>query len=141
MYNKKSKRRSIAEINIVPYVDVMLVLLIIFMVTAPIMTHGVKVELPQANAKPFDSNDDTPVVVTVNRLGELYLNIAEDPSMPIKPAILQAEVVATLNSNPKRAVLIRGDKNVSYNTVLEAMVVLQHAGVPSIGLETDGTPN
>lgn len=132
----RSKRRQIAEINIVPYVDVMLVLLVIFMITAPLMTSGVNVELPQAKAKPFTHNDNLPIVVSVTKEGNLFLNIADDPAKSIKPEILQAEVAAALIRNPKRQVLVRGDKRVSYDTILQAMVVLQHAGVPSIGLET-----
>lgn len=133
----RSKRKQIAEINIVPYVDVMLVLLVIFMITAPLMTHGVNVTLPQAKAKPLAHNDNIPVVVSVNKEGKLFLNIAQNPARPIKPEILQAEVAAALVRNPKRQILIRGDKRVSYDIVLQAMVVLQHAGVPNIGLETE----
>ncbi len=134
---QKPSRKPIAEINIVPYVDVMLVLLVIFMITAPIMSHGVNVELPQARAKPLAPSEDIPLVVTVNKEGKLFLNIAENPVQSIQPTVLQAEVAAALSLNPKRLVLVRGDKRVNYNTVLEAMVVLQRAGVPSISLETE----
>lgn len=137
--NKLLKKRQIAEINIVPYVDVMLVLLIIFMVTAPVMTHGVKVELPQAAAKPIPPDDKLPVIVSVDKDANLFLNIAENPSKPIDPRILQAEVVAAIESNPKRQVLLRADKTVRYNTVMEAMVLLQRSGVAAVGLETQDT--
>ena len=134
--SKSKKRKQIAEINIVPYVDVMLVLLVIFMITAPIMTQGVQVDLPQASAKPLATVEKPPVVVTVDKQGNLFLSIAAIPTHPLEPQVLQAEVVAALAQDPKRQILIRGDKSVSYDLVLSAMVLLQGAGVPSIGLET-----
>ena len=129
-------RRTIAEINIVPYVDVMLVLLVIFMVTAPLITQGVKVDLPEAQASPLSPEGALPVVVTVNEAGDMYLNIAEMPNQAISPNQLQIEVAAALLHDSKRQVMVRGDKKVSYSAVLEAMVLLQQAGVPSVGLET-----
>ena len=131
------KRRSISEINVVPYIDVMLVLLVIFMVTAPMVNQGVAVDLPSANAKPLKSSS-TPIIVSVNQNGELFLNISPDPQSPMHAGKLQIEVQAALMRDQKRPVMVKADKRVSYNTVLEAMVLLQHAGVPSVGLETIG---
>lgn len=132
------KRRSIAEINVVPYIDVMLVLLVIFMVTAPMINQGVAVDLPTANAKPLAKETNLPIIVSVNHKGELFLNISNEPGSPIHASKLQAEVTAALIRDKKRQVFVKADKRVAYNTVLDAMVLLQHAGVPSVGLETIG---
>lgn len=131
-----NKRRSIAEINVVPYVDVMLVLLVIFMVTAPIINQGVEVDLPTASAKGLAQDAPLPIIVSVNSRGELFLNISPVPQSPIQPRKLQIEVAAAIAKNSKRPVMVRADKRVNYSTVLDAMVLLQHAGVPSVGLET-----
>ena len=131
-----NKRRSIAEINVVPYVDVMLVLLVIFMVTAPIINQGVEVDLPTASAKALAQDAPLPIIVSVNSRGELFLNISPVPQSPIQPRKLQIEVAAAIAKNSKRPVMVRADKRVNYSTVLDAMVLLQHAGVPSVGLET-----
>ena len=131
-------RRSIAEINIVPYIDVMLVLLIVFMVTTPLIQQGVQVELPETAqpGKAIVSEGDLPVVVTVDKHRNLYLNIAERSDEALTVQHLQAEVSAALLRNKHRLVVVKADKNVTYDTVVEAMVILQHAGVPSISLET-----
>jgi biopolymer transport protein TolR len=135
---RKSKfnRRSIAEINVVPYIDVMLVLLVIFMATTPLITQGVEVDLPVASAKALSSDTPMPVVVSINSQGEVFLNIAATPKKPITADIVQAEVAAALSLNPKRQVLVRADKDVSYSLVMQTMVLLQASGVPSVGLET-----
>ena len=130
------RRRSIAEINVVPYIDVMLVLLVIFMVTAPMINQGVAVDLPTASAKAFVKESSWPISVSVNSKGELFLNISVDPQSPIHASKLQADVAAALALDRKRPVMVKADKRVSYNTVLDAMVLLQQAGVPSVGLET-----
>lgn len=135
---ERRKRRSIAEINVVPYIDVMLVLLVIFMVTAPMVNQGVAVDLPSANAKPLAKNSTTPIIISVNQGGELFLNISPQPDSPIHAGKMQLEVQAALRKEPKRSVMVKADKRVSYNTVLDAMVLLQQAGVPSVGLETIG---
>jgi biopolymer transport protein TolR len=134
--NKASKRRCIAEINVVPYVDVMLVLLVIFMVTAPLITQGVKVDLPTATTKPLPKEDEIPVVVTIDAQGSLYLNIAMQPNSAMQADALLAEVGAALVRSPKRQVVVRGDKHVNYDYVVQVMSLLQKAGVASVGLET-----
>lgn len=136
MRNRLKKHRSIAEINVVPYIDVMLVLVVILMVTAPLMTQGVQVELPQAQAKALPTDKPLPVIVTVNSEGRLFLSIMEDPSKPISSEVVQAEVIAALEKDPERPVLVRGDRSVMYESVLDTMVILQQSGVPSVGLET-----
>ncbi len=130
------KRRSIAEINVVPYIDVMLVLLVIFMVTAPMINQGVAVDLPTASAKTLLKEAALPIIVSINNKGELFLNISVDPQSPIHANKLQTDVAAALALDYKRPVMVKADKRVSYNAVLDAMVLLQQAGVPSVGLET-----
>lgn len=131
------KRRCIAEINVVPYVDVMLVLLVIFMVTTPLITQGVKVDLPTASTQPLPKEAEEPVLVTVDVKGSIYLSIAAVHNSEITAEALLAEVGAAIVRNPKRQVIVRGDKNVSYDHVVQVMSLLQRAGVASVGLETN----
>jgi len=139
LFNKKS-RRQVAEINVVPYVDVMLVLLVIFMATAPIIMQGVQVDLPKMQAKAIDSKKDNfPIVVSIDEQENLYLNIANNPTKPIDQKQLQIEVAAAVVRDPSRLVTVRADKRVSYNVVLRSMVLLQTSGVVSVGLETGGS--
>ena len=128
----RPRRKPIAEINVVPYIDVMLVLLVIFMVTAPLLTPGVKVDLPQASATPVDNPDQETLVITVDRKGKLFLDDRE-----MGADALQAKVAAILRVRPKTPVLIRGDRQAAYNHVVQTMVLLQAAGAPSVGLVTE----
>jgi len=127
----RPRRKLMAEINVVPYIDVMLVLLVIFMITAPLLTPGVKVDLPQAAATPVDNPDKETLVVTVDRRGKLFLDDRE-----ISARDLQSKVAAILRVRPQTPVLIRGDRQVAYNDVVQTMVLLQAAGAPSVGLVT-----
>ena len=131
------KRRSMSEINVVPYIDVMLVLLIIFMVTAPLLQQGVDVELPQAPANPLDADSPEPIVISVDRQGEMSRNIAIDPDSSIAAVTLVDEVKAALALDPGRPVLVRGDANGPYQHVVSTLVLLQQAEVDSVGLVTD----
>ncbi len=131
------RRKPMSEINVVPYIDVMLVLLVIFMVTAPLLTQGVKVDLPQANAKPLEAENQEPLVVSVDVEGNFYLNFGDDKDLPINPQTLLARVAGLLRVNPKAPVVVKGDENVNYGAVIDLMVLLQKAGVPSVGLMTD----
>ena len=134
-------RRLMGEINVVPYIDVMLVLLIIFMITAPLLTQGVKVNLPKAHAQPLPSNQaKDPVVLSVDAQGQLYLNIASDPRAALDPDAVQAQVSAALQGAPDRAVIVKADKSVSYGIVMQAMVLLQRAGADKVGMATDPLP-
>ena len=127
------KKKLMAEINVVPYIDVMLVLLVIFMVTAPLLTQGVKVELPQADADPIPDNDaQEPVVVTVDREGRYFIDKEAK-----EPNAVRAYAAAVLRRNPEVKFLVRGDKAAAYESVVGAMVLLQQGGVPSVGLITD----
>jgi biopolymer transport protein TolR len=136
--SRRHKRRLMSEINVVPYIDVMLVLLIIFMITAPLLSEGVKVDLPSANAKPLDlKSDETPVILTVNTAGQYFLNIGERTEQPIDASVVVARVAAVLKLNPGVHLIVRGDKDARYEQVLQGMVLLQAAGAPSVGLETE----
>ena len=135
------KRRPIADINVVPYIDVMLVLLIIFMITAPIVQQGVEIDLPQAAAKPMSPDQDEPVVVSVDKKGDFYLDIGDQPDKPIDAQLMVNRVAAVRQLKPNIAVLVRGDREVGYGRVVDAMVLLQRAGVEKVGLMTDQPDN
>lgn len=142
MEPRKGKRRPMAEINVVPYIDVMLVLLVIFMITAPLLNLGVEVELPKADAEPLDSEqNEEPLVVTVLLNGDLYLNAGGDldgtTSGLIDPESLVTTVSAIVRRNPEIQVLVGGDERVDYGQVYNAMVLLQKAGVAKLGLMSD----
>lgn len=128
-----NKRRLVAEINIVPYVDVMLVLLVIFMVTAPMLTQGVQVSLPSATAESLPHDEKPPLVVTVDAKGDLFLDQSKEV---IEPNALAIRIQALLRLDPTRAVLVRGDKSVNYGKVMNAMVLLKQAGATKVGLMT-----
>ena len=126
-----------AEINVVPYIDVMLVMLVIFMITAPLLTQGVKVDLPEASADPIEDADKEPVIVNVDAAGNLYLSVGNTPDQPIDADTLVNNVAAVLRRQPGKSVLVRGDHAVDYGTVVSAMVLLQQAGAPRVGLVTE----
>ena len=131
------KRRSMSEINVVPYIDVMLVLLIIFMVTAPLLKQGVDVDLPVAPANPLDVDSPEPIIVSVDAEGSMYLSIAADPDDDISAEALVRQVRAALSREPGRPVLVRGDAGGPYQNVVSTLVLLQQADVGSVGLVTD----
>jgi len=135
----RRKRRQMAEINVVPYIDVMLVLLVIFMITAPLLRTGVDIDLPDAAASPITDagESEDPLILTVDRNGAWYLNIAEDPETQMDPAAVQALAAAALIQNPTRRVLVAGDTAVEYGDVMQAMVALQLAGAPEVGLMSE----
>ncbi|MEW7976950.1 MAG: protein TolR [Candidatus Sedimenticola endophacoides] len=126
-----------AEINVVPYIDVMLVLLVIFMITAPLLTQGVRVELPRADAEALPPEADDPLVVSVNRGGEFFIDVGEGKNEPVDAETLMVRVQAVLKYKPKTPVMVRGDRDVDYGRVIEAMVMLQAAGAPGVGLITE----
>jgi biopolymer transport protein TolR len=123
------------EINVVPYIDVMLVLLVIFMITAPLLAQGVKVDLPQAEAKPVDQDNKEPLVVIVDTQGRLYIEGDKRPRQ-MQPDELVNYARIVLDKQPGIQVLVRGDKNAAYGKVVTAMTLLQQAGAPSVGLLT-----
>lgn len=140
-FQQRKRRRLLAEINVVPYIDVMLVLLVIFMVTAPLLTQGVKVDLPQASARPVETPENLePLLVNVDAQGRYYLNVGEASDQSIAADDLFAKVAAVLRRKPSTPVFVGGDRNVSYGAVIEVMALLQEAGAPSIGLITKTPP-
>ena len=139
----RRKRRVMGEINVVPYIDVMLVLLIIFMVTAPLLTQGVKVDLPEAGAQPLPLSpnpDDKPLVLSIDSSGRLYLNVGEAQSTALTDSLVVERASAVLRRNPAVDVLVKGDTAVAYGRVVSAMVLLQQAGARKIGFLTDPLP-
>ena len=133
----RRNRKLMAEINIVPYIDVMLVLLVIFMVTVPLIQQGVKIDLPQAQARPLeDVEAPDPLVVTVNRGGQIMLNKGESANQPLPPGVLLRELYVLL-PDQEGVAYVRGDRGASYGNVVSAMVMLQTAGAESIGLITE----
>lgn len=137
-------RRPMSDINVVPFIDVMLVLLVIFMITAPLLTQGVKVDLPKTAAKAITDQQKEPLIVTVDSTGNFYFNLADKPSQPITARSLTYLVTNQLShqqEGEQRAVLVRGDKNANYGKVMEAMVLLQQAGAKGVGLITQPVSN
>ena len=132
------KRKLMGEINVVPYIDVMLVLLIIFMVTAPLLTQGIEVELPQAGAEPIDPTEGAqPLVLSVDAAGNLYLNVGENEDSPVDAARILQLASTVLERNPKTPVLVKADFRVAYGRVVAAMVLLQKSGAEKVGFLTD----
>jgi biopolymer transport protein TolR len=139
---KRVRRRKVADINVVPYIDVMLVLLIIFMVTAPLITQGVKVDLPKADAEALDKDSKVPLVASVDADGKYYLAVGTSKNEPMSAEEVATLVAAHLEVEPGTPVVVNGDGAVSYDAVIQLMVLLQNkAGVPSVGLMTDSTEN
>ena len=142
METLRARRRPMSEINVVPYIDVMLVLLVIFMITAPLLNLGVEVQLPKADAEPMDVEESNePLVVTVLQNGDLYLNAGGDldgtSSGMIDPETLVSTVSAIVRRNPEIQVLVGGDEGAGYGQVYAALVLLQKAGVGKVGLMSD----
>lgn len=138
--SRRTGRRAMAEINVVPYIDVMLVLLVIFMITAPLLTQGVDVNLPQASTKQLIANNQIPVVVSVDQSGRYYVNVSPTPEVPVDAQTLVNEVAAQVQLAQQKSltlpVYLKGDQDVDYGTVMQAMSLLQQAGAESIGLLT-----
>ena len=141
--SRRRTRRQIAEINVVPYIDVMLVLLVIFMITAPLLQTGVEIDLPDAAAAPI--NDDgigqEPLVLSVDSGGQWFLNVGDDPESPLDQLEIQKLAAAVLRLDPTRRVLVAGDSSVDYGQIMQAMVTLQLAGAPEIGLMSEPPVN
>ena len=138
MVSTMQKRKLMSEINVVPYIDVMLVLLIIFMVTAPLLTQGVEVDLPEAAAEPIENDtNETPIVLSVDQGGSLYINIGDDEDQPQGSKEIIARTAAVLRNRPDAPVLVKADRSVSYGNVVGAMVLLQKAGADKVGFVTD----
>ncbi|MGM0594080.1 MAG: protein TolR [Pseudomonadota bacterium] len=137
MASNRKRRRMMGEINVVPYIDVMLVLLVIFMVTAPMLSQGVKVDLPQADSQPIPQDDREPLVVTVDVAGDYYLSLADDPTAALDAEALLAQLDRVLQASPDMPVYVKGDRQVAYGQVVQLMALIQGAGVPSVGLMSE----
>jgi biopolymer transport protein TolR len=137
--SRRRGRKLMGEINVVPYIDVTLVLLIIFMVTAPMLSQGIKVDLPQAGAEPIEPDDLEPLLLSVDAAGAMYLNLG-DPEQALPPARLLELAEAALRREPKRPVLVKADRAVPYGRVVEGMVLLQQAGAQKVGFVTEPLP-
>lgn len=140
MTSTRRGRRLMAEINVVPYIDVMLVLLIIFMVTAPLLTQGIKVELPKAGAEPLPEDvlrDHDPLILSVDAQGGLYLNIGDDQESALDADTVVQRVSAVIRREPKTPVLVKADRSVPYGEVVAGMVLLQESGAEKVGFITD----
>ncbi len=127
------RRRAMADINVVPYIDVMLVLLIIFMVTAPLLNLGVDIELPKSSARAMQQEKE-PIMVSVGQDGAMYLTLGAGEREPVDAETLKLKVGAFIGQNPNVSVLVAGDGRGTYATVYQAMVLLQEAGAPRVGL-------
>lgn len=141
---RNSGSKPIADINVVPYIDVMLVLLVIFMITAPMLTQGVAVDLPKATSETLQSTDREPIIVSVNQQGDFFLNISTQPAEPITAQALLIRVAAELElakqTHQTLNVLVKGDEHVNYGKVVTAMGLLKKAGAEKVGLITDSVP-
>lgn len=139
MTRRTKRRKPMAEINVVPYIDVTLVLLIIFMITAPLIQSGVDVDLPQADAKQINQDDmPTPVIITITQSGEFYIDIGNgEDGEPVSVGEVLLLTAAVRKNKPETQVYIRGDKQVEYGKVVTVMAALKEAGVPNVGLMTE----
>ena len=138
MQSQMKKRKLMGEINVVPYIDVMLVLLVIFMVTAPLLTQGIEVELPKAGAEPIeDTSDNIPLVLSVDAAGNLYLNVGDNEDQPISGKEIVARTARVLDVSPDTQIFVKADRAVPYGNVVGAMVLLQQGGADNVGFVTD----
>ena len=133
----RNRKRPMSEINVVPYIDVMLVLLIIFMITAPLLSQGVKIDLPQVPSEALPASDNDPVIISVDAAGNFFINYGENQDQPVSPDVLVNRVGALIKYRPKLPILVKGDVSVNYGRVVQAMALLQGAGVKGIGLITE----
>jgi biopolymer transport protein TolR len=137
MRRKHGRRKPMGEINVVPYIDVTLVLLIIFMITTPMLQTGVEVDLPQAESAMVEQKEgEPPVVISIKENGEYYINTDGQNDDQIEPEVINDRVAAVLSNKPGTQVLISADKGVDYGTVVTVMAALKNAGVPAVGLMT-----
>jgi len=139
---KHHKRKPVAEINVVPYIDVMLVLLVIFMITAPLITAGVKVDLPEVSAEPIATDEVAPLIASIDASGNYYLSVGKSPDQALEPHEVVELVIAQRKLHPNTPVLINADRAVAYDKVVRLMAMLQReAGVEGVGLMTQPEEN
>lgn len=138
---RRPRRKVVAEINVVPYIDVMLVLLIIFMATAASVTLGVKVDLPQSTAEALPVDSKPPLIASIDRQGLYYLDVGDSGSTALSADEMSALVKAQLVADKDAQFVVKGDGDVPYKRVIDLMVLLQSSGVPSLGLMTEPVEN
>lgn len=136
MYQRR-RRRPISEMNVVPYIDVMLVLLIIFMATASVIAQGVNVDLPKAEAQTLETEEQDIMIVSIDKDGLYYLNVGDNPDTAMGGNEIAAIVRTRLQMDPSVPIVVNGDRSISYEKVIEMMVLLQNSGASSVGLMTD----
>lgn len=132
-FNRSGKSKPMGEINVVPFIDVMLVLLVIFMITAPMLTQGVQVDLPQVSSEPIDTQDSDPIIISVDREGGYFITLGED-STAVSLEQISERVSAILQRRPGTPVMVRGDRGVQYGQIVLLMSTLQRSGVENVGL-------
>lgn len=136
-----ARRKPMSEINVVPYIDVMLVLLVIFMATAPLLTQGVQVDLPKAPSDPIDEAQNDPLVISMRADGAIFLNLgmtdADDEGTRVTVFSLEDQAGKVLRARPDVPVYVKADHRLDYGKVVAVMTVLQKAGAESVGLITD----
>ncbi|MCB8889863.1 protein TolR [Vreelandella malpeensis] len=133
-FHRGGGKKPMGEINVVPFIDVMLVLLVIFMITAPMLTQGVQVDLPQVSSEPLDNdNDNDPIIISVDSEGSYYVTLGEDTTA-VSLDEMSERVVAILGRQPNTPVMVRGDRNVQYGQIVVLMSTLQRSGVANVGL-------
>lgn len=134
-----ARRKPMSEINVVPYIDVMLVLLVIFMAAAPMLAQGIQLDLPQEPSEPLERSEQDPLIVSIQRDGSMYLNVGGDEgeSVSISQTELQDRAMRVLRARPDVPVFVRGDTELPYGTIVSVMTILQQAGAESVGLLTE----
>lgn len=135
--SRRSRRAPMSEINVVPYIDVTFVLLMIFMITAPLVQTGVDVDLPQADANPVDLKNDPPLIVSIDKEGQLFVSVGGEDDEPVGEEELSERVSAVLSTKPQTQVFVKGDRGVDYGKIVTVMVALKKAGAPAVGLSTE----
>ena len=134
-----TRRKPMSEINVVPYIDVMLVLLVIFMAAAPMLAQGIQLDLPKEPSEPLERSEQDPLIVSIQRDGSMYLNVGSDEDEPvsISQTELQDRAMRVLRARPDVPIFVRGDAELPYGTIVNVMTILQQAGAESVGLLTD----
>lgn len=135
-YTRRNKQKSMSDINIVPYIDVMLVLLMVFMITTPLLNQSVKVQLPKTQAQQIQTTPQKPVIITVNKSGQYFVNIAKNPTAALNQIALEDLIIDAIKKNKSRNIYVRGDSAASYGEIVKAMAVIQNAGATHVGLIT-----
>ena len=136
MMKVRTARKLVAEINVVPYIDVMLVLLVVFMITAPMLTQGVPIDLPQASSGPLSTRDE-PVIISVNKDGNYFINVGEEQQQSRDLETVRGHAMRIMNNAPETVFLVEGDREVPYGRVITLMAALQGAGIEKLGLVTE----